>query len=175
MASVKTVSPFDSYESICDYARARSEKLDLLRWRLGDCANLIAHKYSEHTILEFAKDIGQHKSTVYQYAKVAAFYKPRLRRRLFRLFPNLSYSHMRDAMRLKDKKTAVTWLKQCSDNGWTADESARNLTKQLGHETEDAIEGIISEVDWHSNKITIELSAVPDFMTGQLVRIKVLT
>lgn len=137
----------DTYESICDYARRYSESLDDLRWILGDCANTVTSRYGDKTVESFARDIGQRKSTIYQYAKVAAYYPNTLRRRILEQLPNINYSHMRDAMRCSDDfNDAWDWLKECSDNGWSADESSRRLTEQLGHDTRESYQGVL--LDW---------------------------
>lgn len=171
MNNIRVNRKLDTYEAICDYARERSEALDRLRWRLGDCANLIERKYGEHTTADFARDIGQHKTTIYQYAKVARFYPKSLRRRIFASFPNINYSHMRDAARLGNRHEVLDWLTEVSDNDWTADEAARKLTERLGHEIRETIEGTISMVNGKS--IIILLNGDTQFHSGQIVTLRV--
>lgn len=135
----------ESYEEIVDYARAISEDLDTKRWDLGDICNIAMERFGEKSIAEIAKDIGQRKSTCYQYAAVCRFYEPNLRRRLKEKLPNIGYSVLRDAMRLKDIDLAVEWLHMASELGYTADEASRQLTLKLGHETRDSYDGLITK------------------------------
>lgn len=167
----------DTYESICDYARKYSESLDDLRWILGDCANTVTSRYGDKTIEFFARDIGQRKGTIYQYAKVAAYYPNTLRRRILEQLPNINYSHMRDAMRCSDDfNDAWDWLKECSDNGWSADESSRRLTKQIGHETRESYEGVITGFRYSGGVIYIQVETenlTGDLANGTKVTIKI--
>ena len=175
MASISINRKLDTYEAICDYARERSEALDTLRWKLGDCALLVMKKYSEKTMEDFARDIGQHKSTVYQYAKVSSSFPQSLRRRLKERYPNLNYSHMRDALRCTDRRAAERWLKEVSDNGWTADEASRYLTERLGREPRESIEGTIARrYDQEDGRyLVIRLHVRNELPVGQNVTIKV--
>lgn len=147
----------DSYESICDFAREKSENLDDLRWTLGDCANVVMLKYSDKSVEDFSRDIGQHKSTIYQYAKVANCYPVSLRRRLRADMPNINYSHMRDAMRLPDDDI-MAWLEEVSSNDWSADNAAHELTKKLGHKTVDSVDGFIIGFNRYDGKHIIEIN-----------------
>lgn len=156
------VMTLDTYDDICDYARSHSEQLDELRWVLGDCANTVKQRYDEKTVEDFARDIGQHKSTVYQYAKVSDYYKPSLRRRLIEEMPNINYSHMRDGLRFNDVTLAVAWLNEVSINGWSADEAARKLTERLGRQTRDSAEGVIQSYSDAIGIYTIEISVSKD-------------
>ena len=140
---MNTPTTLDTYEALCDYAREYSEHLDNLRWTLGDIANTVMNRYSQKTIEDFARDIGQRKSTIYQYAKVADFYPPSLRRRISEDMPNLNYSHLRDGLRLDNIEKAIAWLNEVSISGWSADEASRMLTERLGKETRNSAEGEI--------------------------------
>lgn len=175
MASITVNPKLGSYDAICDYARERSEALDKLRWRLGDCANLVSKRWREKTIEDFARDIGQHKKTIYGYARVSRFYPQNLRRRLFE-YKNINYSHMRDAMRLGDKRVAVQWLIKVSNEGWTADEASRELTKKIGHPTNDSIEGTIAEIYGDAllvNLSDIRLTVDTALKVGQVVVLRI--
>ena len=135
----------DTWESICDLGRAKSENLDTARWDLGDLGNVVMEHYSDKSLDDFAREIGQRKSTCYQYAAVARFYDLDLRTRLKDELPNVNYSMMRDAMRTGDGDMAIEWLYDISANGYTADEASRRLTEKLGHETRDSIDGLITK------------------------------
>ena len=145
---MNTTPVLDTYEAVCDFARQKSEDLDSLRWVLGDCANIVMERWSDKTVEDFSRDIGQHKKTIYQYGKVARFYNQSLRRRLREEMPNLNYSHLRDAMRLEnaddeDMNEPIEWLQLVSDMGWSADEASHKLTERLGRQTRESAEGTI--------------------------------
>ena len=146
---MNTTTALDTYEAVCDFARQKSEDLDSLRWVLGDCANIVMERWSDKTVEDFSRDIGQHKKTIYQYGKVARFYNQSLRRRLREEMPNLNYSHLRDAMRLEnaddeDMNEPIEWLQLVSDMGWSADEASHKLTERLGRQTRESAEGTIN-------------------------------
>ncbi len=163
----------DTYESIVDYARAYSEGIDTLRWELGDCANLVMNKWDDKTVEGFAADIGQHKATVYQYAKVARFYEPSLRRRLLEDMRNINYSHMRDALRLGNLEAAQEWLEEVSSNGWTADESSRRLTERLGRQPSASVEGVIQYTQHEGLHVFIHLNHSGNWQAGQVVTLRI--
>lgn len=134
-----------TYEILCDIGRDYSESLDTFRWKIGDIGNLVMELYSDRSIEEFAKDINQRKSTVYQYSKMSKFYGVDIRDRLKEELPNLSYSHLREGLRIADTCTpdVIAWLEEVSANGYTADEASRKLTERLGHATRESVEGYV--------------------------------
>lgn len=154
----------ETYEHLCDYARSYSDDLDNARWKLGDCANTINTRYGDKSIEMFAKDIGQRKSTLYQYAKVAEFYSEPIRIRLLDDMPNLNYSTLRDSMRLGTLEAATAWLEYVSTNGFTVDESSRRLTEKLGHKTIDTFEGEIHGYGDYDTYTTITIKVSRDDM-----------
>lgn len=131
----------DSYESICDLARAQGERLDSTRFLLGDLANMVQTKYGDKTMDDFCRDIDEHKKTIYQYSSVARFYPPDIRQRIADDMPTIRYSKMRDAMRLGDIDAAMEWLETVAEQGYTCDEASRKLTESLGRETRESAEG----------------------------------
>lgn len=165
----------DSYESLVDYARSYSEDLDNARWILGDCANTINTRYGDRTMDELAKDIGQHRSTLYQYAKVANFYPEDIRHKIRDTMQNITYSHMRDALRLGDVNKAVEWLEFVSDTGKTVDEASHDLTEQLGRETRESITGEVSRKFTQEDGyfLVIKLDHDSEWNTGTTVTLKV--
>lgn len=165
-----------TYETLCEIGRAHSENLDNARWQIGDVGNLVMELYSDRSIEEFAKDINQRKSTVYQYSKVSKFYGVDLRERLKEEMPNLSYSHLREGLRIADTCTpdVIAWLEQVSDHSWTADQASHELTKQLGRQTHESIEGKVSRKFTQEDGffVVIKFDNDIDVHMGQLVTIK---
>lgn len=165
-----------TYEELIELARATNEELDTRRFTLGDIANVIAVKYSEHTIADMAKEIGQSRSALYQYASVAKFYGVELRAKIKEELPNLTYTYLRDAMRLGSLSDAFLWLVECSDLGYTADQAAYELTKKLGHETSrQSAEGIVWKTFSQNGMdyVTVQLADGQKIAANQKVTIKV--
>ena len=164
----------DTWESICDLGRAKSENLDTARWDLGDLGNVVMEHYSDKSLDDFAREIGQRKSTCYQYAAVARFYDLDLRTRLKDELPNVNYSMMRDAMRTGDGDMAIEWLYDISANGYTADEASRELTLKLGRETRDSISGRITDrfLTTKGNFITVQIDDADSWIPGMSVTIR---
>jgi hypothetical protein len=117
-----------TYESICDECRELVGQIDARRWVVGDRAILIDKQYGEHTIDDFSRDIGMNKNTVYGWRRVAEFYPESVRRTILNAFPNLTYSHYKDALRCDDLDMAIQWLEQVSAEGWSPDQAAYKLT-----------------------------------------------
>lgn len=163
-----------TYEEICDECRQVVVRMDAARWVVGDRALLIEKQYGEHTLDDFARDIGLNKKTVYGYRTVSDFYPEILRRSILNAFPNLTYTYFKDAIRLKDLEVAIEWLEQVSTEGWTADQASYELTDRIAtlgsgnledtreeRDTSDADNGIPGRVEgiWiRDGKCIIEIS-----------------
>lgn len=143
----RATESFDTYEAICDRNRERVGHMDSHRWSIGDDAALVESKYGQHTTEDFARDIGANKSTIAGYRRVSQFYPKSIRRIKLDELQNLTYSHWKDALRLKDLDEAIKWLEQVSDEGWSPDKASHELTEKLGHKTvEPPIPGTIEDV-----------------------------
>lgn len=122
-----------TFEELCDKGRTAMDSLDDGRWTLGELALQIETQYNEHTIDEFAKQVGAEKSRVYEYRKVYGFYSNFLPVQKFREENMmLRYSHYRDAMRLKTADSVLDWLSEVNDNGYTVEEARVKLCERLG-------------------------------------------
>lgn len=123
-----------TYEDFVSAGQALVETIDRHRWELGDLADKIAKSYGEDTLGKFAGDIGVGKKTLYAYRQAARFYDNSTRQNF--ADTNITYSHMRLAMRLNNPELALEWLQTASENGWTVDKLAHELQALLGVETE---------------------------------------
>ena len=72
--------------------------------------------------------------------------------------PNITYTYLRDAMRLGNVNRAYEFLDYASSEGWSADEASRMLTERLGHQTRDSAEGIVQGWKAYGGKHIIEIS-----------------
>lgn len=126
-----------SYEDLCDHSRAQVTNMDSRRWDVGDDAVAMETKYGEATIESMARDVNMNKTTLASWKRVAGYYPENLRRRLLDDLENLSYSHFKDAIRLKDVEKSVPWLEKCSAEGWSPDQASHKLTAVLNPDDED--------------------------------------
>lgn len=118
----------ETYEGICEHSRTVVGEIDARRWIVGDDALLVDKQYGQHTIDDFARAIGMNKNTVYGWRRLAEFYPEVVRRTILNAFPNLTYSHYKDALRCGDLDLAIQWLEQVSAEGWSPDQAAYKLT-----------------------------------------------
>lgn len=164
-----------SYEALCDHSRAQVTNMDARRWDVGDDACAMATKYGEQNLASMARDINMNKTTLASWKRVAGYYPENLRRRLLDDLENLSYSHFKDALRLKDLDKSVAWLERCSTEGWSPDQSSRNLTLELNGEDDtnesekdddakNEIPGTITDVYKRDGSCIVELTIGLDDM-----------
>lgn len=122
----------DIWESAVDAALAAADLGDMARWIIGDLALLVGKRYGTNRIDEFARSIGHRKSTVQEYRRVCAYWQKSTRVDFLDECPTIRWSHMRDAMRLKDLKQSVQFLRECADQNFTVEQAAVDLKKRLG-------------------------------------------
>lgn len=164
-----------NYEDLCNFCRQLVFEVDTRRWQIGDAALEIESHYGEHTLADFARDIGANQSTIRGYKRVSAFYAQAFRRNLLEEYPNLTYTYFRDAVRLNDIDLALEWLEEVSAQGWTADDAARRLTEKLGRQSPQAsIEGIVSKVYQQQDGYYVVMRIVDSagWKVGQVVMLR---
>jgi len=116
--------------------RAMSD-VDSGKWRVGDIAHAITRRYGERTprgeriIDSFAYAINADPERVREYRTVAKFWTPDQREE-FLNYSIITYTHCRDAMRLKDIELAKDFLRECADNGWTVTQARMAIASRLG-------------------------------------------
>jgi len=110
---------------VTDGIRAR-EAMDTGRWILGGNVRQLVTHYREHTVEQYADDVGGVEATsLYEYAGVASFYTADALESLSEL--DLCYSHYREARRLKTLDKAVEFLKLIALNHWTTHQTRAAL------------------------------------------------
>ena len=136
---VKRVSMADrgleaEFEEICERGRTAAEGIENGCWVIGDLACDIADvaKYGENAVERFAKAINVPLPTVKQYCGMSRFYQKDTRVSFLKKHPNITYTHMRDAKRLKTEKLALEFLEEVSRNHWSPNEAKQVLDEQLG-------------------------------------------
>lgn len=111
-----------SYMEICEHARMVGNVGDEAAWLVGDDACEVETRYGEHSLDEFARDIKKAKTSVYEYRRMSAFYQPSARAEIREMFPNVTRSHMRKCLPLKDFDRAMFALDKCSVRDWSVDQ-----------------------------------------------------
>ena len=102
---------------------------DRNRWSLGDLAAITERQYGQASVKKLATEIRmpRHK-TLYEYHRVSRFYDLSTREE----FPQLSWSHYREAMRLESLSAACAMLAEAHDNDWPVAKLAREIKLQVG-------------------------------------------
>lgn len=147
-----------SYEEICDTCREMVIDMDSKRWVIGDHALLIETKYGQHTMEDFSRDIGMNRSTLSNWKRVSEFYPDSFRRSILDSFPNLTYSHYKDALRCEDLNAAIQWLEQCSAEGWSPDKAAYELSQKIGKPDSSGIPAKIEKIFTRDGMCILEIS-----------------
>jgi hypothetical protein len=114
-----------SYALLVDEGITARKAMDTGRWLIGEYARTLVTYYREKTIEEYARDIGVAAKRVYEYGAMASFYPLDIREHLSEL--DLTYSHFREARRLKDLNRAIDFLRAAALNLWTVEDMAQNL------------------------------------------------
>lgn len=159
----------DTWEMMISIGIADETEMSIRRWRQGDLAFRIDTRYGEKTIAKFAAAIGVNTSTLKQRKAMSGFYEKDTRVS----FPNLGYSHYREAMRLGVVDHALEALEQASQNEWPVWVLKEHIDEQLGKEkTENQnIPGIIENIFERDGKGIIEIAIAPEdieFITEQM-------
>jgi hypothetical protein len=128
------LDPYDTAQSI---GIAAMDALDEGRFVIGDVLTFLQRTYGEYIVATFAIGIGCNKKTCYQYGQVAQFY-PIEERAGIRAMANVRYTHMRDAMRLRDYEAALAFLHYVADNDLTVEQAGLALKERLGKPTRPA-------------------------------------
>lgn len=122
----------DIWEVLVNAGIQAQEFLDTGRWTIGDLAGLVDKQYGQNTIGTFAKAINVEVERVREYRTVAAFWEIPHRQKIRADYPTITYSHMREAMRLKSVEAAEAFIEECAGEGWTVEEARLKLRERLG-------------------------------------------
>jgi hypothetical protein len=106
--------------------------LDGRKWSLGDLARLLGKRYGKDIIGTFAAEINMEKARLAEYRRTCAFWLKDDREALLMECRLLTYTHLRDAMRLKDLNDARAFLLRANDNEWNVEQARIELDKLLG-------------------------------------------
>jgi hypothetical protein len=119
----------DGWEALVSAGQAIIEAHDRNRWACGDLGLRVQATYGESTLRKYAREINiQSSSTLYNYVQVSRFYDEATRG----MFPSLSWSHYRAAMRVKDTTLALTILARAADDDAPVAEVERMVCAAVG-------------------------------------------
>ena len=124
------------YAALLELATNARQALDIGRWLIGDYVRKLItdfSAYAECTVENFADAITLSPNSAYEYASMASFYTLETREQLSEL--NLSYSHYREARRLRSLDKAIEFLKTIALNRWTIQQTrdALKALQRMGH------------------------------------------
>lgn len=119
-------------EKIYDLGVTARKDADRGRFTIGDLGLLITTHYRGHDIEDFAKHIGVGFKSIYEYMGVCEYYELLARTEFLDAHPNVTYSHLRQAKRMKDIDLSYGVLEQANDEQWTVDQTIRKVTEIIG-------------------------------------------
>lgn len=122
----------DVWESAISAGIEAGASIDSGKWVIGDIACLVEKQYGEDRIGDFAKSINVERDRVVEWRGVCRFFDRPTRTALRASRPNLSYTHFREAKRLKDKAKAIAFLEEAADNDWNVERARIELRAQTG-------------------------------------------
>lgn len=132
-ADPRSATPSEDYELICEAGRIAAQNIDQGRYLIGDLAAQVKKQYGRDTVGRFAKDIGIPKARAQEYRQVCEFWDKTQRRQIFEDYAGqVNYSHLRQAMRLKELDTAMDFIRECGENAYTVEQAHVKLTERLG-------------------------------------------
>jgi len=123
-----------AWESIVSAGIEAQNSMDGGRWIIGDLALLVQKEYGQGSVEAFAKDIKVELPSVRSYRTVSAFWhrENSTRVEILSTLPNLSWSHFRTAMQLKDVSAATAFLHHAAANDWSVEGCRLELKRRLG-------------------------------------------
>lgn len=109
------------YQQLVDDGRWERWSMDHAQVRLGNLARELDVVSGNHTIEEFAKDIGVGRSTLFGYRQFVRFYPEDTIQKYLTEDSPITYTHMREAMHGNDLKAAIAQLEHWADDLATPD------------------------------------------------------
>lgn len=122
------------WESIVSAGIEAQNRMDGGRWVIGDLALLVQSEYGQGSVEQFARDIKVELPSVRSYRTVSAFWhrENSTRVELLERLSNLSWSHFRAAMQLKQVEEATDFLHHAAANDLSVEASRLELKRRMG-------------------------------------------
>lgn len=157
-----TDMPSEDYELLCEQGRIAAQNIDQGRYEIGDLALQVQKRYRRDTINDFAKQIGVSKARVQEYRTVCKFWTKSARTELLDTYAGqVNYSHLRQAMRLKELPAAMDFIRECGENSYTIEQAQFQMGKRLGKPTppEKLLDGLGYIRDIRGQRVMIEVDS----------------
>jgi hypothetical protein len=120
----------NTWKDAVELAIDAAAQIDIGRYIIGDVSILVQAHYGENEIGRFADEINVDAKRVQEYRTVCKFFPPQIRSQFSEL--PISYSHFREAMRLKDLEEAIDFLHECALNLWRVRDARDEIKKRMG-------------------------------------------
>lgn len=135
---------------------------------LGELANIITGKLLDRpriNLKEFSAQIGVRAGSLSQYRNVVKFYGGR--GACFEIFdraPNIKFTHLREAMRMKNTDDAVEMLLKWAKENYSVDRAIADTKEALGGDSRPAslYRGSGRIINIRDNVLTVELNPADD-------------
>lgn len=134
------------WDELCERGRLARENMDQGRWDIGDDALLVEKDYGENSIAAYAREILVAVKRVEEYRTVCGFYEKSARAEFLESTPNITYTHYRTGMRMKDISRAYWFLAKAALRNWTTDHADAVMTRYLGRKRKKADEHVLLDV-----------------------------
>lgn len=174
----------DIMEIAVEAGAAALKDRDHRQFQIGDLAREVQKKYGENTLGAYCKRIGAVYNTVMEWRRVSEFWDDENTARQYFLDNGLSYTHLREARRLKTVRTfneitdiVESWLTAGEDGlPITPDEAKIRVDKMLGKDVPptklfDGVGRVIEVVGAESSRPRVILELEPGADYGQLLKI----
>jgi hypothetical protein len=111
-----------SFDEICEDSRIAVSDSDAAAWRIGDNAVEVLARFNALTLADYAREIGKPKGTIAEYRQMSAYFDQTARAELTDTCPNVTRSHMRKVLSIKDRAVGRAFVEHCSLRSWTVDQ-----------------------------------------------------
>lgn len=150
MQAEMTIRTFDE---ICEESRTYVDVSDVAAWKIGDNAVEVLERYSDKTLTDYAMEIRKPKGTIAEYRSMSAYFDETARAEIFKTCPNISRSHMRKVLSIKDHALGRWAVEKCSARGWTVDQFGYILKrykslKGIGNPPRSTVTRVEFEATW---------------------------
>lgn len=116
----------DDWSELVSAGESAAKDIDAARWQLGYLASRVERAYGDESLKQYAHDINVTPDRLYAYQRVYVFYGGNSTQ-----VENLTWSHFREALRLKDRALALRALAKAADRDWTVGRLGYFITRYL--------------------------------------------
>jgi hypothetical protein len=123
----------DIWDTAANLGAMINKSLDRKQFTLGDLACLVAKRYGQDTLGDFATSIGVRKKRLQEYRTVCRTFEKSARADILSQCPQLSYSHLRLAAHKFDTlDDSMAFLNACADSNWSVEKAELKAKEMAG-------------------------------------------